>query len=821
MRKFVSLPYKIMGPLMALLLMASLLITLLWVNKNNQDYDIQQQKLRQQDQKQFEFIREMLRNRMESWLESFIHFQASHAETPSDIAKNFKNEFDYMQLNWQINNLWIFSAEQELVFSTTNNTPNDITNDVAQVIKFQSSVSQIRCNESCQVQTSMPMLTNTGDLVILSISNSLLETLASLHRSTFAQLAILSVNDLQNNEVDMAQVSVKDMLVNAPISSSNRKVMEGFLEQLPENLNLFEVLNSGYRLDNNKGSFLLNLLFVEPDGNDKTYVLFVHDISDVSLAHQQYQTRVILISLTVVILSSLALFFMTMQFRSRLILLAQQLPLLAEKKYSEFKANKFYKNKFFIDEIELLQDSASLLGKELESLDLTIEKNTRELENIAMNDWLTGLPNRNMLNLQIEKLLLSLGDTHQKLTVLLLDFDQFRKINDSHGHDVGDIFLIHAAKRIAGCIDEKDLLFRFGGDEFVLIILEKSNQDRAPIMASKIIDSFREPIAINELIFYTSASIGIFSTEDSSSKIDDLIRRSDLAMYASKDAGGGQYSIFNEKMQINALRKVEIEKEVRDALDKGEFSFALQPQVDISSGKLLGFEALIRWFHPVRGFVPPDEFIPVIENSGYMLEIGYWGIKRAFLILQRLDELGFKELKVAVNLSASQFLDPDLIPFLEGQLKTFERDASQIELELTERTLVADIEQTLETMQQLKKRGFIFSIDDFGTGYSSLAYLKQMPVDIIKIDRSFVSNMENNSADMQIVSSIIAMVKKLGMTVVAEGVENSIQMKMLKNLECTIGQGYFISRPIPESDLYELLPDKIHYQVWDGLDNLD
>jgi EAL domain-containing protein (putative c-di-GMP-specific phosphodiesterase class I) len=223
----------------------------------------------------------------------------------------------------------------------------------------------------------------------------------------------------------------------------------------------------------------------------------------------------------------------------------------------------------------------------------------------------------------------------------------------------------------------------------------------------------------------------------------------------------------------------------------------------------------------VRGYVPPDEFIPLIESSGHMIRLGYWGMKRAFAILQELDSAGFYGFKIAVNLSASQFLDPDLVPFLNGQLKAFGRDASQIELELTEHTLVADIDKTLETMRQLKKMGFTFSIDDFGTGYSSLAYLKQMPVDSIKIDRSFVSNMHENSADMQIVSSIIAMVTKLGMTVVAEGIENSIQMKMLNNLQCNVGQGYFISRPIPEADVIALLTEQLSYGVWNELDSLE
>lgn len=806
-----------MAPLMALVLIATILIAYLWINKNNHDYLIKQQTLRQQDQKQFQLITDMLRSRVESWFESFIHFQANHTSDVKDVAKSFQREFDYMQLNWQLNNLWLFTSDREPIYSTSQHIPLDTLKDIEQVIRFQTSVSQIRCKHTCQQHISMPMLTYSGEMIVLSISSSLLESLAYLNRSTLAQLALISISKL---DIDQASFKVKDMRLNTPISSKNRKIMQAMLDSLPANLYLDEVLTSGYKLDNQQDSLLFNLIPVEQSTNNNTYVLFVHDISKEAVAHQDYQIRVLSVSVVVVILSMLALFFMTFQFRRRLLLLAQQLPLLAEKKYTQFKQHKFAQNSLFVDEIELLQESASLLGKELESLDHTIEQNTRELEHIAMNDWLTGLPNRNMLNIRLKKLIPTLGGELHRITVMFLDFDQFRKINDTHGHDVGDTFLIHAAQRISGCLINTDMLFRFGGDEFVLIALEKNNKERAPLLAARILESFREPIAIDELLFYSSTSIGIASTQKNTMTIDDLIRQSDLAMYNAKDAGGGQYSIFNDKMQASALRKVEIENEVREALECNEFSFALQPQIEISTGKLLGFEALIRWFHPTKGYVPPDEFIPLIENSGHMINLGYWGMKRAFSILQKLDDMGFSGFKIAVNLSANQFLDPDLIPFLEGQLKAFSRNASQIELELTERTLVADIEQTLDTMNKLKKMGFTFSIDDFGTGYSSLAYLKQMPVDIIKIDRSFVSAMHENSADMQIVSSIIAMVKSLGMTVIAEGIENAEQIKMLNNLQCMVGQGYFISRPIPEADLVALLSEKLSYGVWDNLDNL-
>jgi diguanylate cyclase (GGDEF)-like protein len=820
MRKFVSLPIKIMGILMAFLLFASTILTYLWVNKNNRDYGVQQQTLLDQDQKQFRLIRDLLRARVESWFESFVHFQANYADDIDATASFFEAEFGYLQLNWQINNLWLFDNGNKLRFSTTEVTQDYVFADIAEVIDSQSSVSYIRCSEDCQQQTSLPILFNSGEVIILSVSSSLMEMLAAANRSTFAKLAILGAD----GSVSITS-KAQSLVVKTPISRTNKQFMQDILAALPKTLLLAQMLDSGHRLAMGDDKYLLNLLPIDPHLKNSIYLMFVHDISEVSLAHKQYQTQVLLTSTVVVVLCIVALFLMTWQFRRRLLMVAEQLPLLAQKKYKKFRLHKFATSRFFVDEIELLQDSATLLSEELELLDRRIEKNTRELENIAMYDRLTGLPNRNMLNQQLKGLLASMKCEPNKLTVLFLDFDKFRKVNDTHGHDIGDAFLISAAQRIRGCLRDSDMLFRFGADEFVVIFSEKNVTEKvvneeAFVLATKLITSFREPIAVSKFLFYTSSSIGIASTEDTSMLVDDLIRQSDMAMYASKDAGGDRYSIFSNTMQKAILRKVELENEVRDALERGEFSFALQPQVEIASGKLFGFEALIRWFHPERGFIPPDEFIPLIENTENMLKIGYWGLRKAFEILEKLDELGFKDLKIAVNLSASQFLAPDLLPFLCEQSKIYNRDPSQIELELTERTVVLDIDQTLETMRQLKKMGFIFSIDDFGTGYSSLAYLKQMPVDIIKIDRSFVSGMSDNSADMQIVSSTIAMVQKLGMKVVAEGVETLAQMELLQGLECEIGQGYFISRPIPESELYSILPEKLAFGIWNKLDKI-
>ncbi|MFQ3236905.1 MAG: diguanylate cyclase (GGDEF)-like protein [Paraglaciecola sp.] len=611
-------------------------------------------------------------------------------------------------------------------------------------------------------------------------------------------------------------IQLADLVIQPPIAFANRQKLSALLKAVPEPVLVSTVLNKGYRLVLDDLVYLVNLLPIDEHLGQQIYLLAIHDISAGSIRHESYQRGVIVISVITVVFCSLAFFILAQRLRRRLLIVAQKLPLLAEKKYPEFRALKIMRRRLLVDEIDEVQHSTNLLGAQLEAMDSKIEQNTRELKSIAMYDSLTGLPNRNMLNFVLRKKIATLSRVDSPLVVMLLDFDSFRKVNDSYGHGIGDEFLVAAAERLRSSLRDSDMISRFGGDEFVIVLHEAVDLEGARALAEKLVLTFRNSIEIGTQRFYTSISLGITTTTSAIATVDDLVSQADMAMYAAKDAGGDRHSIYNENMSKMVLRRIEIEHDVREALLEEQFKFALQPQVEIHSGKLVGFEALIRWAHP-KGYILPDEFIPIMENTESMITLGYWGLARAFKILEKLDNLGIKECKIAVNLSASQFLDPQLVPFLSQQLQQYKRAAWQIELELTERTVVGDINQTLAIMHKLKALGFCFSIDDFGTGYSSLAYLSQMPVDFIKIDRSFISGMIDNNADKQIVKSTIAMVRKLGMKVVAEGVESGTQMRMLNEMNCQIGQGYYISRPILEADLYDILSSKVVDGIWSNL----
>jgi diguanylate cyclase (GGDEF)-like protein len=492
------------------------------------------------------------------------------------------------------------------------------------------------------------------------------------------------------------------------------------------------------------------------------------------------------------------------------------LPLLAKKEFDQFRQTKIKREGTFIDELDILAAATTDLSFELEQLNIEVEQKTKELENIAMYDLLTGLPNRNMLNFHLRKSVMNLSRSNGKLAVLFLDLDDFKKVNDSHGHTDGDKLLIQAANRIRSSIRQVDLACRFGGDEFVVVLGHMDEYEEAEQVAKEILECFKEPIKINSSLFYVSTSIGIAfaKDEDDIVKAESLISHADIAMYEAKDDGGAQYHIYHESMYEKVAQRVMMEGEVRQALARNQFSLSLQPQLEAKTKKLYGFEALLRWQHPERGMVSPEDFIPILENSEHMIELGYWVIRRCFELCQDFIDHGLTDVRIAINLSAGQFTDTHLVEYLQELLNEFSLDAKHFELELTEQTLVKNIDSAIDMMNELKVIGFSFAIDDFGTGYSSLAYLKKMPVDVIKIDKSFVFGMLENRADYQIIMSTIAMVKNLGLQVIAEGVETSAQLRSLTENDCDIIQGFYFSRPIPEAELFEFLESKIVDGYW-------
>jgi len=480
------------------------------------------------------------------------------------------------------------------------------------------------------------------------------------------------------------------------------------------------------------------------------------------------------------------------------------LPLISNKRV--FGALNIYSDEsdaFVKEEIVLLEELANDLAYGIQTLRTRAEHEAakKKLEFLAHHDPLTGLPNRLLLRDRFAQAAALANRERSGVAVLFLDLDNFKHVNDSLGHTIGDQLLIRAVERIHICIRDTDTISRQGGDEFIILLTNIHDLATIDAVAQKIIDAFVEPFYIDNHTLTISFSIGISLFPDDGSDFDTLLKQADTALYQAKDAGRNTYRFFSEQMNIDAMENMRLQSQLHNAIKNQELRLHYQPQIDIVNGRIIGAEALVRWQHPELGLVSPAKFIPLAERSGLIIPIGEWVLNEACRQAHVWRETNrLPPMIIAVNLSSLQFKRGNIVETVTNALVQSGLPASQLELELTESILLDDLDVVKETLHQLKEIGVKLSIDDFGTGYSSLSYLKKLAVDKLKIDQSFVRDMVEDSDDAAIVKAIIQLGHTLQLTVIAEGVENDAQLAILKNHGCDEVQGYLFSRPIPAKE---------------------
>jgi diguanylate cyclase (GGDEF)-like protein/PAS domain S-box-containing protein len=424
------------------------------------------------------------------------------------------------------------------------------------------------------------------------------------------------------------------------------------------------------------------------------------------------------------------------------------------------------------------------------------------IKNLAYFDTLTGLPNRTLVRDRLDQAMVSSARSSKHGAVLFIDLDHFKMLNDTLGHDMGDLLLKQVANLLTVCVRKSDTVARIGGDEFVVVLTDLSrDQEQAAAeieaVGNKIISAFKQPFLINELNHRSTPSIGAVLFQGLETDVDTLLKQADLAMYKSKESGRNAFCFFDPSLERAVNFRVQMESDLRQAILEKQFLLHFQAQVT-HTGKITGSEVLIRWLQPERGLVPPAEFIPTAEATGLIVPIGHWVLEQACeQLVAWANQPGLEHLTISVNVSALQFRQPDFLEEILNILRVSGADPLKLKLELTESLLVSNVEEIIFKMQQLKSHGIGLSLDDFGTGYSSFTYLKRMPLEQLKIDRSFVHDMLNNSADASIVKTIVDLTKNLNLVVIAEGVENVRQRDFLRQIGCEHFQGYFHSKPLP------------------------
>jgi diguanylate cyclase (GGDEF)-like protein len=429
-------------------------------------------------------------------------------------------------------------------------------------------------------------------------------------------------------------------------------------------------------------------------------------------------------------------------------------------------------------------------------LEELVEQRTAELDHVSLHDAITGLPNRALFEDYLSKALASAQSGQQPLALIFFDLDRFKRINDTLGYRTGDRILRQVADRLRDCAGEGDVVARIGGDEFARFAPRMSSPEDAVGIAQRIHGALKTPFEIDDQELFITASIGISLYPGDGEDAQTLLKNATAALYRSQQQAGDNYQFYTADMNDKALRRLTLENRLRRAVEREELTVYYQPKIDIATKRIVGMEALLRWHAPELGMVSPAEFIPIAENSGLIIPIGEWILRAACAQNKLWQDGGLARLRVAVNLSARQFQQPNLTAVIARILDETKLDSRYLELELTESSIMQSADSAMRTLGELKEMGIEISIDDFGTGYSSLGYLKRLPIDTLKIDQSFVREMITEPQSAAIVQTIIALAHNLGQKVVAEGVETEEQLRLLHQLGCDQAQGYLFSKPL-------------------------
>ncbi len=801
-RHFFSLKWRVASLLTLLLLATNAGLSYLGYVNFERQFDYQLQRAVERSHKAFDSLLAQSQANLQNIGEILV-FDAGDDDTAlSKLSGRLQKNWDVIQLNWGLENAVLFDAGGNLL--ATFGTRPDQQDDAAlrqEVSEHGKPRTAVRCDNHCIIVAAIPVLLKNGELPILILKASIADSIIDFSRSN-ADSSLL----LGQSPADAATGPWGYRIM----AATQRERDQHLIQQAASQFDIARLLNSGFLFATpDKRAYYLHGMPIDnrPGHSEKTLLVLIDDITlqRNTINHHIYEH--IAAAATGMLASEALLLFILWSPMRRLKQQADILPRLAHGETPQTAATTHpVAARATHDELDVLEDAALELSQRLQTLSEENAQRAQTLEHMALYDHLTGLANRRLFLDHLTQATHEYKRSQEKFAVLFFDLDNFKRVNDSFGHDVGDELLKEVAKRLREKTRATDIVARLSGDEFTVLLNHISHQDDLLHLVEKIRLSLQIPVAVGATQILVTPSIGIALAPDNGLNPDQLLRNADVAMYEAKRGGRNSYYFFTDEINYKASELLRLESELREALDREEFFLLYQPLVDLFSMQIIGLEALARWRHPHDGIVSPDRFIEVMENNGMIIELGAQVIAQACRDLARLENDN-QGLSIAINLSPRQLHDQNLVQTLEKQLRLNHVDPRRLKIEITETSLIEDADENIEILNDLKEMGLTLSIDDFGTGYSSLSYLKMLPVDELKVDRRFINDITVDRDDREITAAVIAMAHNLQLKVVAEGIEDAQQLDFLRRNHCDIGQGYLFSKPVPLETILKMLDE--------------
>lgn len=717
------------------------------------------------------------------------------------LKSTLKRNWTDLQINWGIESASLYDSQGYPLLSLGN---GEYSRGLSSSQRLQAPLWTINCQSICRQHILAPIIDEQGNELYIELGNSLADILINFQRITGTNIGILRQQALPHGPAALhLHTWQKDSkLLTQP------EVTATLLTELAQNIS-FESLSQERQILHSSGRTFEVRLAELPRKLKNTWFITINDYTASDQLIRNAKSSLLLLASGGIALSCALMLFMLLNPIRRLHRQAELLPQLSSGNFQhvlqELKKNR--SKHWFVDEIDTLNQTQEELCQQLTSLNTEIDQRTDELHTMAMFDSLTNLTNRRGLLKSINELLHNPHLNEQHFSLLFIDLDDFKRINDSLGHNVGDELLKVVAERLKSCVRSDDIIARLGGDEFCIVLRKVHQKSDGQTTANNILEKLRRSVSLQSNDFVVSASIGIVTAPEDGRSSGELLKNADMAMYQAKAMGRNKYQLFEQSMTNVARNRLSLENELLRAIKNREFVLHYQPQYALTDKKIIGFEALIRWQHPTKGLLYPDTFIAALESSGLIIELGNRIIEEACRQLREWLDLEFPAIRIAINVSARQLYNNDLTTEIAKHTQTYGIKPEWLELEVTESLIMDDIEATSLQLKTLQEKGMTIAIDDFGTGHSSLSYLKSLPLDILKIDRSFVNDLDDQGGQ-DIVSAIIAMAHKLRLKIVAEGVETLEQEFWLRKNLCDFVQGYLYSRPIDVAACTQLLADE-------------